>query len=62
MVKDIKSGEKFTSENIRSIRPAKGLHTKYYEFLINEAHAKCDLSFGTPLSKEMVKEELQVIL
>ncbi len=48
-VKDIKKGEKFTPENIRSIRPGCGLHPKYYEEIIGRT-AKCDIKFGTPLS------------
>lgn len=59
VVKDIKKGEKFTSENIRSIRPANGLHTRYYEFLINKAHAKTDIKFGTPLSEKLITEDLE---
>ena len=49
VVKDIKKGEKFTSENIRSIRPSNGLHPKYYEEILGKT-AKCDLKFGTPMS------------
>ena len=49
VVKDIKKGEKFTSENIRSIRPSKGLHPKYYEEVLGKT-AKTDLKFATPLS------------
>ena len=56
VVKDIKKGEKFTSENIRSIRPANGLHTRYYDFLIENCHAATDIKFGTPLSKELIIE------
>ena len=55
-VKNIKKGEKFTSENIRSIRPSNGLHTRYYDFLIKEGHAATDIKFGTPLSKNLVLE------
>lgn len=58
IVKDIKKGEKFTSENLRSIRPANGLHTRYYDFLIKNGHAKCDISFGTPLSVDMILEKI----
>ena len=49
VVKDIKKGEKFTPENIRSIRPSNGLHPKYYESVIGKVSNK-DLFFGTPLS------------
>jgi N-acetylneuraminate synthase/pseudaminic acid synthase len=51
VVKDIKKGEKFTKENIRSIRPACGLHTKFYEEILGKT-AKCDLVFGTPMKEE----------
>ena len=50
-VKDIKKGEKFTSENIRSIRPGYGLHPKYYEIIIGKT-AKCDIKLGTPMKEE----------
>ena len=51
VVKDIKKGEKFTSENIRSIRPSNGLHPKYYDEVIDKT-ATQDLKFGAPLRKE----------
>ena len=54
VVKDIKKGEKFTAENIRSIRPSNGLHPKYYENILGKT-ANCDLKFGTPLKKEYIK-------
>ncbi len=54
VVKDIKAGEIFSDENIRSIRPANGLHPKYYDDIIGKV-AKYDIKFGTPLNKEMVK-------
>ena len=53
VVKDIKKGEKFSSENIRSIRPSNGLHPKYYEEVLGKT-AKCDLNFGTPLKLDYV--------
>lgn len=55
-VKDIKAGESFTADNIRSIRPACGLHTRYYEELIGGKTAARDIPFGTPLSWEDVKK------
>ena len=54
VVKDIKRGEKFTQENVRSIRPSNGLHPKYYEEILGET-ANCDLKFGTPLNKDFIK-------
>lgn len=54
-VKDIKKGEKFTPDNIRSIRPACGLHTRYYDELIEKRKASKDITFGTPLSWDDVE-------
>lgn len=51
VVKDIKKGEKFTPENIRSIRPSLGLDTRHYEEILGKT-ALQDLSFGTPLKLE----------
>ncbi len=48
VVRDIKAGEIFTKENIRSVRPAFGLHTMYYDQILGQK-AKTDLSKGTPL-------------
>ena len=53
VVKDIKKGELFTTENIRSARPANGLHTRYYEIILGETAAG-DLTFGQPLTEEMI--------
>ena len=49
VVKDIKKGEAFTSENIRSVRPSNGLHPRYYEQVMGRTAVR-DLPFGTPLS------------
>jgi len=49
VVKDIKKGEKFTAENVRSIRPSLGLSPKYYEEVFTKTANK-NLIFGTPLS------------
>jgi pseudaminic acid synthase len=53
IVKDIKTGEKFTKENIRSIRPSNGLHTKYYEEILGKT-AREDILFGTPLRWSLI--------
>lgn len=48
VIEDINAGEKFTEENIRSIRPGFGLHPKYYNELLGKK-AKSNLIKGTPL-------------
>lgn len=47
------TGETYTPETIRSIRPSNGLHPKYYEEILGKT-AKCDLNFGTPLKLDYV--------
>ena len=53
VVKDIKAGEVLTPDNIRSIRPGIGMHTKHYEEVLGR-HAKSDLKKGTPLQWELI--------
>ncbi len=54
VTKDIRKGEKFTAENVRSVRPGNGLHPKYYEEIISKGVAKCDVAAGTPLDEGVV--------
>jgi pseudaminic acid synthase len=54
VVKDVKKGEQFTSENIRSIRPANGLSTKMYEEVLGKK-AAVDICNGTPLSEDLLR-------
>jgi len=49
VVADIRSGEPFTPQNVRSIRPADGLHPRYYPYVLGRM-ARCDLARGTPLA------------
>ena len=49
-VRDIAGGEPFTPDNIRSIRPAGGLHTRYLDELTGGRTAARDIPRGTPLS------------
>ncbi|MDD3342353.1 MAG: pseudaminic acid synthase [Sulfurospirillaceae bacterium] len=54
VAKDIKKGEKFSEENIRSIRPGYGLHPKYLNEILGKS-AKVDLHFGDRLKKEDIE-------
>lgn len=54
VVKDMKAGEVFTEENIRSIRPGYGLPPKYLKEVIGKKVSK-DLNRGTPLKWQMIK-------
>lgn len=55
VVKDVKAGEVFTLENVRSIRPANGMHTRYLKDIIGKRIA-CDIRCGTPLSWDLVEK------
>lgn len=57
VAKNVKKGELFTLENIRSVRPAFGLHTKYYDRVIGKT-AAVDIEFATPLQKEHINGNL----
>jgi len=64
VVEDIAKGEKLTNKNIRPIRPANGMHTKYYEDVLGET-ALNDIKRGTPLHVNLItcsKENLQIAL
>jgi pseudaminic acid synthase len=50
---DIKAGELFTEKNVRSVRPAYGMHPRYFEIIIGK-RASRDLVKGTPLQQEMI--------
>ena len=54
VVKDIKNGEVFTEENVRSIRPGYGLHPRYLNEVLGK-RTKRDLEKGTPLSWKIVE-------
>jgi pseudaminic acid synthase len=53
VVQDIKAGEVFTEENVRSIRPADGLHTRYLGEIIGRT-ARQDIEKGTPISWDLI--------
>lgn len=53
VAKDMRAGEVFTPENLRSVRPGYGLHTKYYEELLGRRISR-DAKLGTPMSWDLV--------
>ncbi len=56
VVKDIRKGEEFSSENIRSIRPGYGLLPRFLDEVIGKT-AERDIKRGTPLSWDMISGE-----
>lgn len=54
VAKDIKAGEKFTEENVRSVRPGFGLHTRYLPEILGKK-AIHDLEKGERFSLNMVE-------
>ena len=52
---DMKKGDKFSEKNIRSIRPADGLETKYIDEVLGK-EAATDIEMGTPLSWDLIKK------
>lgn len=57
VVKPIKKGERFTDENVRSIRPNLGLAPGLLDAVLGKT-ATCDIPFGEPLSSEMIEGNL----
>ncbi len=54
-VNQIKEGEPFTEENVRSIRPSNGLKPKYYRELLSQA-AKKSYEYGDPIDSIEIEE------
>ncbi len=54
VAKDMKKGEKFTAENIKSVRPGLGLHPKFYYDILGKRATK-DIERGTPLDWSMIE-------
>ena len=53
VVHDMKKGEKFTSENLRSIRPGNGMAPKFYRTVLGK-HAARDIKRATPLRPSLI--------
>lgn len=52
-VKDLKAGETFTTENVRSIRPGYGLPPKFIDVILGKK-AATDIARGTPLAWNLI--------
>jgi N-acetylneuraminate synthase len=55
VVEDVAAGEPLTERNVRSIRPAAGLHTRHYEQVLGKRAAR-DIARGTPLEWDLIQE------
>jgi pseudaminic acid synthase len=53
VVENIKKGELFTENNVRSIRPSDGLHPRHFNEVLGK-RAACDVERGTPLDWSLV--------
>ena len=53
VVKDVAKGEKFTEENVRSIRPGYGLHPRHLPHILNKK-SKQVIKKGTPLVWDLI--------
>lgn len=55
VAKDMKAGDVFTADNLKSVRPGCGLHTKYYEEILGKKITR-DAKLGTPMSWNLIGE------
>ena len=53
VVRDLKTGEVLTKDNVRAIRPGLGLPTKYLEMVLGKS-VSCDVKRGTALGWELI--------
>lgn len=58
VVIDIKKGERFTSENVRSIRPGNGMAPKFYRSILGKRAAR-DIKRATPLQHILIAKKKQ---
>jgi len=55
VVEKMRAGEIFSPQNVRSIRPANGLHTRYLPGVLGRPCSR-DIPAGTPLTWELVAD------
>jgi pseudaminic acid synthase len=56
VVQDLRQGEEFTAQNVRSIRPSHGLHTRHLSDVLGKRAAR-DIVRGTPLDWNLVQKQ-----
>ncbi|MGA2852570.1 MAG: pseudaminic acid synthase [Verrucomicrobiota bacterium] len=54
VVENVKAGEPFTGENVRSIRPGDGLHTRHLDEVLGKKAAR-DVKRGTPMKRNLLR-------
>ncbi|HXW69418.1 MAG TPA: pseudaminic acid synthase [Dissulfurispiraceae bacterium] len=55
VIKDMKTGEVLTGENVKSIRPGFGLHPKYFNYIVGRKINQ-NVKKGTPLNWSLIGE------
>ena len=53
VVQPVRQGQTFSAENVRSIRPGNGMHTRHLSEIIGRCASR-DIERGTPLSWDLV--------
>lgn len=56
VVQDLQHGDRFTAQNVRSIRPAHGLHTRHLPQVLGK-RASRDILRGTPLTWDLIENQ-----
>ena len=56
VVEDLRRGEEFTAQNVRSIRPGHGLHTRHLPQVLGKCASR-DIVRGTPLGWDLVENQ-----
>lgn len=59
IAKNLQKGDVLTPENLRAVRPGKGLAPKYYELLLGKK-VNQDVKLGTPVSFDLILENADV--
>jgi N-acetylneuraminate synthase len=54
VAEEVRAGESFTTKNLRIVRPANGLHPRFYSQVLGRSASR-DVKLGTPLSWDLLK-------